>query len=175
MGGDGHGHNQIHPQKPMSIDGGFRYMPERIAGMTDLDRAWRKQWLKDQILTEREPVFVPEYYKLTNNFVRRGFDAFFDKLLGPLAKWGAKKVDAEFGVFIRKTPPRFLFIYLLFVGAHYEIKHNPRHWEDSLQNWWGVRSRPALFPGDPGYPYVFDMKPSDFYDLGFKDRTIEKD
>lgn len=65
---------------PHSPTGGVQAFPiggrmvkerERLRGMTDQERQWRKQYLKDQILTKREPVHVPEYWLERTNVIRR--------------------------------------------------------------------------------------------------------
>lgn len=64
----------------MWLEGREAYMVERMRGMTPERRAYRKQFLKDQVLSAREPVFVPELYRELNNPVRRFFRYPFDKL-----------------------------------------------------------------------------------------------
>ena len=67
--------------KPMSIQSQFDNERHRLVnGMTQEDRAWRKQWLKDQELSPHEPRTIPE----TKNPIRRVFrfplDWAFSKL-----------------------------------------------------------------------------------------------
>lgn len=57
--------------KPMAIAGRTVKERERLIGMTDEERAWRAKWLKDQVLTEREPVYVEEYWRSIRNPIRR--------------------------------------------------------------------------------------------------------
>lgn len=57
--------------KPMSIAGRTVFQREREIGMTDEERKWRAQWLKDQHLTAREPVHVPELERQLRNPFRR--------------------------------------------------------------------------------------------------------
>lgn len=60
---------------------------ERLRGMTDEERAWRKQYLKDQILTKNEPVHVPEYWKQRTNPIRRFYQFplnTVEKILAPV-------------------------------------------------------------------------------------------
>lgn len=66
--------------KPMSIQGRLVRERERLLGMTDEERAWRKQWLKDQHLSPNEPRFVPEAYYELNNPIRRLYRAPLDYL-----------------------------------------------------------------------------------------------
>lgn len=44
---------------------------ERMIGMTDEERAWRKKWLEAQILAPEEPVIPNDYYKIMYNPIRR--------------------------------------------------------------------------------------------------------
>ena len=57
---------------------------ERLLGMTDEEREYRKQYLKDQILDPDEPCFVPEERKEFMNPIRRFYrfplDKMYDKL-----------------------------------------------------------------------------------------------
>lgn len=55
----------------MAIAGRTVRERERMIGMTDEERAWRKKWVKDQVLTDREPVYVQEYWDSIRNPIRR--------------------------------------------------------------------------------------------------------
>lgn len=66
--------------KPMTISGRTVSERERLLGMTNEERSWRAQWLKDQHLAANEPVTVPEYEKLLMNPIRRFYRAPLDKL-----------------------------------------------------------------------------------------------
>lgn len=57
--------------KPFPIAGRYVNERERLAGMTDAERAWRAQWLKDQILSKHEPVHVPALERELLNPIRR--------------------------------------------------------------------------------------------------------
>lgn len=67
--------------KPMTIGGRMVRERERCIGMTPEERAWRAQYLKDQILTEREPVFVKELHQQFRNPLRRWYMKPLDNLL----------------------------------------------------------------------------------------------
>ena len=69
---------------PMSIATRLVDERERLLGMTDEERAWRKQWLKDQHLSPTEPAYVPEYYKQRINPIRRFYRMPLDKMFAPL-------------------------------------------------------------------------------------------
>lgn len=73
--------------KPMTITGRMVRERERLLGMTQEERAWRAQWLKDQQLAPNEPRHVPEYWKERLNPIRRTYKAPLDlvqKALSPV-------------------------------------------------------------------------------------------
>lgn len=65
---------------PMYLEGREWQKNERIRGMTPERRAWRKQFLHDQVLSPREPVHVPQIYYELNNPIRRFIHYPFRKL-----------------------------------------------------------------------------------------------
>ena len=65
---------------PMSIIGRMGNERERCIGMTAEERAWRAQWLKDQILEPDEPRIPEGYYEARYNPIRRFYRAPMDKL-----------------------------------------------------------------------------------------------
>lgn len=73
--------------KPMSITGRMVRERERLSGMTPEERAWRKQWLKDQVLSPNEPRYVREMEKEFLNPIRRFYrfplDFIFHRVLQP--------------------------------------------------------------------------------------------
>lgn len=82
--------------RPMAIAGRMVRERERLVGMTEAERAWRAQYLKDQVgfsffpsnlysplflsqvLSKREPVHVPEYWNARTNPIRRFYQAPLD-------------------------------------------------------------------------------------------------
>lgn len=68
--------------RPMSIEGPYANERNRVEGMTDEDRAWRKKWLKDQELSHHEPRQTAESKRM--NPIRRAYrlplDWVFSKL-----------------------------------------------------------------------------------------------
>lgn len=66
--------------RPINIEGRLARERERLLGMTDEERNWRKQWLRDQHLSPNEPKFVPEAYYELNNPIRRFYRAPLDML-----------------------------------------------------------------------------------------------
>jgi len=60
---------------------------ERMLGMTDEERAWRKKWLNAQKLAPEEPIIPKGYYKEMYNPIRRFYRAplnKFQNMLEPL-------------------------------------------------------------------------------------------
>jgi NADH dehydrogenase (ubiquinone) 1 beta subcomplex subunit 6 len=70
--------------KPFSIQGRLARERERLLGMSDRERAWRRQWIKDQELSPSEPRHVPEYYKERYNPIRRAYKMPLDIAFKPL-------------------------------------------------------------------------------------------
>lgn len=68
----------------MTIAGRMVRERERLVGMTDEERAWRKQWLKDQVLSPNEPRRVPELDAEFLNPIRRFYRAPLDKVCDAL-------------------------------------------------------------------------------------------
>ena len=69
--------------KVMGIAGRMQLERERAIGMTDAERAWRAQYLKDQILHD-EPIIPKDYYKERYNPIRRFYRAPLDKVQSAL-------------------------------------------------------------------------------------------
>lgn len=61
--------------RPMQIGGRMIRERERLIGMSPEERQWRAQWVKDQELTAREPVYVEQYHAAFRNPIRRAYQA----------------------------------------------------------------------------------------------------
>lgn len=57
--------------RAISIAGRMVFERERLLGMSEKERAWRKQWLKDQVLDHDEPREPANYYEERFNPLRR--------------------------------------------------------------------------------------------------------
>jgi len=57
---------------------------ERMLGMTDEERAWRKKWLDAQKLAPEEPVMPKDYYQELYNPIRRFYMAPMNKFQSTL-------------------------------------------------------------------------------------------
>lgn len=75
----------IDGEKPMSITRRMDRERERLIGMTDEERAWRKKWLKAQELAPEEPVMPKDYYKQMYNPLRRFYMLPMNKFENMLA------------------------------------------------------------------------------------------
>ncbi|PSN32968.1 hypothetical protein C0J52_25133 [Blattella germanica] len=70
--------------KPFSIQGRLARDRERVQGMTDEERAWRRQWIKDQELSPKEPRVYPGLEKELYNPIRRAYMKPLDMAFVPL-------------------------------------------------------------------------------------------
>lgn len=64
-------HSPTGVSKAMGIQGRMAEERERCIGMTAEERAWRAQWLKDQVLEADEPKMPDGYYQARYNPIRR--------------------------------------------------------------------------------------------------------
>ncbi|XP_023013980.2 NADH dehydrogenase (ubiquinone) B17 subunit [Leptinotarsa decemlineata] len=151
--------------KPMSIAGRYVDERERLFGMTDAERTFRKQWLKDQELSPNEPRRVPEMYKATYNPIRRAYRWPLDQL----AKAIEPVVGAQRAYSIRYFTGK---IFLGVVGVYwftYYFKYNKSDWTRK-GGWRVLESRVAVYEGDESYPKLSDkLKGSDYGGRGFND------
>ncbi|XP_044732795.1 uncharacterized protein LOC123295485 [Chrysoperla carnea] len=154
--------------KPFSIAGRMVRERERLVGMTDEERAWRKQWLKDQELTAREPVMPKDFYKERYNPIRRLYRAPLNAL--QVALTGSLGAERAFRV--RFWTGKFLLAAAGIYATAYYFKYNDNDWTRK-GGWRVLKSRVAVNPGDEGYPKVSDRtKPSDYGTRGFEKATI---
>lgn len=70
--------------KPIPIEGRLARERERLTGMTEFERKWRAQFLKDQHLSHNEPRHVPEIYYELRNPIRRAMAKPLDVLFQAL-------------------------------------------------------------------------------------------
>lgn len=154
--------------KAFPIAGRYVNERERLLGMTDAERAYRNQWLKDQILTDREPVYVPENDRELVNPIRRFYRFPLDKMCDALTpSLGHYKAFT-----IRFWTGKALMTLGLTYGIYYYFKYGANNWTKK-GGWRIYKSRKAVLPGDPGYPKVSDRtKPSDYNVRGFDKSPI---
>ncbi|CAG9136783.1 unnamed protein product [Plutella xylostella] len=153
--------------KPMSIAGRVVHERERCIGMTDAERAWRKQWLKDQILAPNEPVHVEEYWKERTNpirrFYRKPLDVVFNKLTPML---GHERAQVY-----RYLTGKMILLGFGVLATTYYFKYNGNDWTKK-GGWRILRTKPTVLPGQPGYPFKSTKTDSDYAERGFKSSPI---
>ncbi|GAB0095218.1 NADH dehydrogenase 1, beta subcomplex, subunit 6 [Sergentomyia squamirostris] len=154
--------------KPMGIAGRLVSERERLFGMTNAERAWRKQWLKDQILAPHEPVHVPQYHQEITNPIRRFYqwplNKLWEKLTPSLGGYRAYTIRFWIGKAAMVTAG----LYATF----YYFKYNQNDWTRK-GGWRVIESRRAVLPGEAKYPLVSDRtQPADYAARGFKQSPI---
>lgn len=163
---------ELRSYNAMSIEGPFANERERLSGdFTAADRAYRRQYLKDQELAPDEPQVVPELEQAFKNPIRRFYRKPMDMLQVALRPIVGEAWAARFRYHIPKHLIGISFVYLTW----YYFKYNANDW--TRKGGWKVRSvRPICVKGDPGYPKVSERsEPGDYYDRGFKSRKIALD
>lgn len=153
----------------MSIAGRFGRERERLLGMTDEERAFRSQWLKDQVLAADEPRVVPEMYKATHNPIRRAYRWPLDQLgriIEPI-------VGKERAVAVRYLTGKCLLgVAGIYLGVYY-LKYNANNWTRT-GGWRVMKSRSSCVEGDEGYPRLSDRNVgADYGSRGFKDFKLD--
>lgn len=161
---------------PMSIEP-FPFERERLSGKyTDADRALRKQWLQDQILTDREPVYVERWMR--RNVFRRIWNAPFDALDRVLCGTGLPK---SVTYYVRFAAPKFIAGLTAAYALCLHLKVAPRSWETGVGM---VVNQACAFthmsvPGTPEWERMqnggFYRAPESFADLGFSSRKVLRD
>jgi len=149
--------------KPMNIAGRYVRERERLLGMTDAERGFRAQWLKDQQLTANEPRHVPELYNERFNPFRRFYRAPLDAMQKALEPVLGEHRALTIRYFSGKILMGIAFAY----GFTYYMKYNANDWTRK-GGWYKTESRVAVLEGDPGYPKVSDRHVgSDYASRGF--------
>jgi len=132
------------------------------AGMTDEDRALRRQWLQDQELAPNEPVFIPELFP--RNPIKRVLGKPWDGVFGILKPIVGEQRAATGRYFF----PKFLLSVGVIYAFYYHMKYNPNQWTDKAG--WNVHStKPTLVTDGEEEKMKTD---SDFSDRGFKHRSV---
>lgn len=151
--------------KPFPIETRLGDIRERLLGMTEEERAYRKQWLKDQELSHNEPRIVPELYKKQYNIFRRAYRYPLDQV----QKFLAPVVGDSAALKIRYFSGKIILGYVLLCSTAYYFQYNTHSWIRK-GGFNVISARPAVVPGDPGFPKVSERsKGSDYADKGFKE------
>ncbi|KAI5644982.1 NADH:ubiquinone oxidoreductase, NDUFB6/B17 subunit domain-containing protein [Phthorimaea operculella] len=153
--------------KPMAIAGRVASERERCLGMTDAERAWRKQWLQDQVL-HGEPIEVPEYWRERTNPIRRFYRFPLDTLFKGLAPMLGQSRAQDY----RYITGKLGMIAVGILGIHYYFKYNGNDWTKK-GGWRVMKSKPMVLPGQENFPFQSPRSdPSDYASRNFKNSPI---
>uniref|UniRef100_U5EPQ1 Putative lethal 2 35di n=1 Tax=Corethrella appendiculata TaxID=1370023 RepID=U5EPQ1_9DIPT len=154
--------------KAMAIAGRMVRERERLLGMSAEERAWRKQWLKDQELSPNEPKYVPEYWQARINPIRKFYRFPLDTVHNMLTP----VIGNVPAYHVRFWTGKFLMSVAAICGTIYYFKYNQNDWTRK-GGWRVISSRQACLPGDPGYPKLGDRsKPNEYAARGFNESPI---
>jgi len=171
MGGGGAQIKGTGGVQPMALGGRVASERERLSGMTPEERAWRMRYLQDQVVIS-EPRYVKATEKELLNPLRRFYrfplDFIFKKFVGPYTGQPEAAV-------LRFYTGRILLGLWGGYAMLYYFKYNTNTWQHG-GSWRVIKSKEAVFPGEPGYPVTSPVKePHEYYDRGFKDSILAKD
>ncbi|GFX57836.1 NADH dehydrogenase 1 beta subcomplex subunit 6 [Trichonephila clavipes] len=156
--------------QPMNIRGIFEDERIRLSEeFTDEERAWRKQWLKDQVLSPNEPrPESEEWIREVRNPIRRFVSKPFQLLESGIAPVTGKTFASYFRYVFPKTLVALGAIYLTW----YHLKYHQNDWTRAYGATVTV-PKPRAFPGDSNFPVKSEKtEPNDFCDRGFKARNV---
>jgi len=154
-------------ERPMSIVRRVARERERMLGMTDEERAWRKKWLDAQKLAPEEPVIPEGYYKQMYNPIRRFYMApgnKFQTMMEPLMGKPAAYI-------LRHTLTRLTAGIVGIYCIYYHLKYNRMNW---MRNggWKITVSRPKMYPDNKDLKALYKTKGNEFYVNGFDKSPI---
>jgi len=153
--------------KPMRLGTRLISERERCIGMTEEERLYRKQYLKDLELSPNEPRPVPEMYKFFYNPIRRLYRAPLEAMqvaITPIL--GAKRAYT-----VRYFTGKFAIGLFATYCAAYYFKYNANDW--TRTGGWSVsHAKQSCFEGEEGYPFVPNKKPHEYADRGFNSVTL---
>ncbi|XP_042236413.1 uncharacterized protein LOC121875783 [Homarus americanus] len=160
-------HSNTGGVKAFPIEGPFKNERTRLAGMTDADRAFRKQWLKDQVLAESEPAIVPGFYEARYNPIRRFYRWPLDTLFKPLVPALGYQRAAKYRWFTGK----FGLVAIAAYATWYYFKYDQNDWTRK-GGWRVTQSKEMVTPNDPRFPLVSHKEGADYAVRGFKSSPI---
>ncbi|XP_018394497.1 PREDICTED: exosome complex exonuclease RRP42 isoform X2 [Cyphomyrmex costatus] len=106
--------------RPMTIARRMVRDRERMLGMTDEERAWRKKWLDAQKLAPEEPVYPKGYYEQMYNPIRRFYKAPMNKFENMLTPTIGRTPAAITRHLISKVTMAVFALY----ATYYYMKYN---------------------------------------------------
>ncbi|XP_014482570.1 PREDICTED: uncharacterized protein LOC106748499 [Dinoponera quadriceps] len=154
-------------ERPMSIARRMIRERERMLGMTDEERAWRKKWLKAQILAPEEPVWSESLYKEMYNPIRRFYkwpwNRFQDMMEPVLSPQGAFLIRH----FITKGAMGTAVLYWIY----YHLKYGRMDWMKK-SGWKIMVTRTIMYPDNKDLNALYKVKGNQFYVNGFDKSPI---
>ncbi|XP_022129839.2 NADH dehydrogenase [ubiquinone] 1 beta subcomplex subunit 6-like [Pieris rapae] len=153
--------------KPFPIAGRVASERERCIGMTQIEREWRKQWLKDQILSPNEPAYVEEYWRERTNPIRRIYRLPLDVTFGVLSNVLGENRAADY----RYIAGKLGLITIGILCTHYYFKYSGNDWTKK-GGFRVVKSKPLILPGQEGFPFITNRKMDDYAERGFKSSVL---
>jgi len=140
------------------------YERQRLAGagMSEEDRALRRQWIKDQQLSPNEPRHVKEL--TPRNAFRKVYSGFADGLFTKLIP----VVGINAASMMRVVVPRMSLIIFGAYVAYYQLKYHSKDWT-RVGGFHAFQSKPRVLYAETECP---EKTHDDFYDQGFKSRKV---
>ncbi|XP_012221414.1 uncharacterized protein ND-B17 [Linepithema humile] len=154
-------------ERPMNIERRVARERERMLGMTDEERVWRKKWLDAQKLAPEEPIMPKGYYEQMYNPIRRFYKApmnKFQNMLEPLMGYTAAYVTRHI---ISKSAMGLFGIYCIY----YHLKYNRMNWT-RYGGWKITVSRPKMYSDNKDLSVLYKTKGNQFYVNGFDKSPI---
>ncbi|XP_012522447.1 uncharacterized protein LOC105828569 [Monomorium pharaonis] len=157
----------IEGERPMSIMRRMGRERERMLGMTDEERAWRKKWLDAQKLAPEEPVMPKGYYEEMYNPIRRFYMAPMNKFQNMLEPFTGHTVAYVTRHFLSRAAVGIIGIYCFY----YHLKYNKMNW--MRQGGWQITvSRSKMYPDNKDLNVLYKTKGDQFYVNNFDKSPI---
>ncbi|XP_011165873.1 uncharacterized protein LOC105200149 [Solenopsis invicta] len=154
-------------ERPMSIERRMGRERERMLGMTDEERAWRKKWLDAQKLAPEEPVIPKGYYEELHNPIRRFYMAPGNKFQSMLEPYMGHVGSYITRHFITRSAMGIFAIYCIY----YHLKYNRMNW--MRNGGWKISvTRPKMYPDTKDLSALYKTKGNQFYVNGFDKSPI---
>lgn len=143
-------------QPVFNTEGPMREVLYRCRGLTPAEREYRKQWLREQLLKETEPVVLHKEYELLYNPIKRFIRYPLDKLfLATVPYIGQAQAESY-----RWYTGKFGLGLLVVWSLQYIWKYRGNDWE--RRSFYQVRSREEIAPNSSLYPHNPVSKGEDF-------------
>ncbi|XP_071634876.1 uncharacterized protein Nd-b17 [Temnothorax longispinosus] len=144
--------------RPMSIVRRVGRERERMLGMTDEERAWRKKWLDAQKLAPEEPVMPKGYYEQMYNPIRRFYMAPMNKVQNMLEPF----IGKTSAYVLRHTLTRMAMGTFAVYCIYYHLKYNRMNWTRN-GGWKITVSRQKMYPDNKDLNALYKTEGKQFY------------